>query len=115
MNYFSNNTSTLTRDDVIRVIATEFQSRVISPMISSCDSIAELRSSTTLDYFELTTEVQMKNILSNLGFTLLKAYRNFNQTESENIKANVASLDFKLQQNESVINSVIAGTKQKEK
>ena len=57
----------------------------------------------------------MKNILLNLGFTLLKAYPNFNQTESENIKANVASLDFKVQQNESVINSVIAGTKQKEK
>lgn len=115
LNYFSNNTSTLTRDDVIRVIATEFQSRVVSPMISSCDSIAELRSSATLDYFELTTEVQMKNILSNLGFTLLKAYPHFDQTESENIKANVASLDFKIQQNESVINSVIAGTKQKEK
>ena len=115
LNYFSNNTTTMTRDDVIRVIATELHSRVISPMISSCDSIAELRSSTTLDKFELTTEVQMKNLLSNLGFTLLKAYPNFNQTESENIKANVASLDFKIQQNESVINSVIAGTKQEEK
>ena len=115
LNYFSNNTSILTRDDMISVIATEFHSRVISPMISSCEAIAELRSSTTLDKFELTTEVQMKNLLSNLGFTLLKAYPNFNQTESENIKANAASLDFKIQQNESVINSVIAGTKQKEK
>ena len=115
LNYFSNNKSILTRDDMISVIATEFHSRVISPMISSCEAIAELRSSTTLDKFELTTEVQMKNLLSNLGFTLLKAYPNFNQTESENIKANVASLDFKIQQNESVINSVIAGTKQKEK
>ena len=67
----------MTRDDVIRVIATEFHSRVISPMISSCDSIAELRSSTTLDKFELTTEVQMKNLLSNLGFTLLKGLSKF--------------------------------------
>ena len=115
LNYFSNNTTTLTRDDVIRVIATELHSRVISPMISSCESIAELRSSTSLDKFELTTEVQMKNLLSNLGFTLLKAYPNFDKTESENIKANVASLGFKIQQNESVINSVIAGTKQKER
>ena len=115
LNYFSNNTSTLTRDDVIRVIAAELQSRVISPIISSCESIAELRNSSTLDKFEITTEVQMKNLLSNLGFTLLKAYPNFNKTESEKIKANVASLDFKIQQNESVINSVIAGTKQKEK
>lgn len=115
LNYFSNNTSTLTRDDVIRVISTEFRSRVISPMISSCESIAGLRSSTTLDKFELTTVVQMKNLLSNLGFTLLKAFPNFDQTESEKIKANVASLDFKIHQNESVINSVIAGTKQKEK
>ena len=114
LNYFSNNATTLTRDDVIRVIATELQSKVVSPMISSCESIAELRSSTTLDKFELTTEIQMKNLLSNIGFTLLKAYPNFNQTESENIKANVASLDFKIQQNEVVINSLIERTKQKE-
>ena len=115
LNYFSNNTTTLTRDDVIRVVATELYSRVVSPMISSCKSITELRSLTTLNKFELTTEVQMKNLLANFGFTLMKAFPNFNQTESENIKANVVSLEFKSQQNESVINSVIAGTKQKEK
>jgi len=115
LNYFSNNSRTLTKDDVIRVIATELHSRVISPMISSCESITELRSLSSLDKFELSTEVQMKNLLSNFGFTLLKAYPNFNKTESENIKANVASLDFKILENESVINSVIADTKQKEK
>lgn len=114
LNYFSNNTAILTRDNVVNVIATELRSRVISPMISSCESISELRSSTTLDKFELITEIQMKNLLSNIGFTLLKAFPDFDQTESEIIKANAASLDFKIQQNEVVINSLIEKTKQKE-
>ena len=115
LNYFSNNTTTLTRNDIIQVITDELQSRVISPITSSCQSIAELRSSMMIDKFELTTEIQMRNLLSNFGFTLLKAFPGFDRTKSETVMANNAALNSKIKHNESVINSVIVNTKQKEK
>ena len=49
-----------------------------------------------MSQFELNTDVNMKNLLNNLGFTILKSYPVTNKTEMELVRRHGAALDAKL-------------------
>ena len=96
LNYFANNGTVLTRDMVERIISTELKHRVIDPCLAMCENSSALRSEKFVSLFELNTDVNMRNLLTNLGFTILKSYPVTNKTEMELVRRHGAALDAKM-------------------
>ena len=96
LNYFANNSPVINRDTVERIISTEFKHRVIDPCLAMCKNSSELRSEKFVSQFELNTDVNMRNLLTNLGFTILKSYPVTNKTEMELVRRHGAALDAKM-------------------
>ncbi len=95
LNYFANNSPILNRDGLISIIASEVNARVVTPCLASCATAADLRAGSFLDRFEMTAESGMRNLLSNLGFTLLKAFPITNPTDMELVMKHRASVQAK--------------------
>ncbi|MDP6870286.1 MAG: hypothetical protein QGI21_05895 [Candidatus Poseidoniaceae archaeon] len=93
LNYFANNSPLLDRNGVIKIIGDELKGRVVTPCMSSCANASEMRSATFMEKFEMTAEVEMRNLLSNLGFTLLKAFPITNPTDMELVAQHRAKLE----------------------
>lgn len=92
LNFFANNAPVLTRDGMISIISSEVNARVVAPCLASCATAADLRAGSFLDRFEMTAESEMRNLLSNLGFTLLKAFPITDPTDMELVKKHRASV-----------------------
>jgi len=92
LNIFANRAPTLTRHDVGLIISTELQNRVIIPCIAKCQTSADLRTPQFQERFEMTAEMEMRNLLSNMGFTLLKAFAITNPTDMELVEKHRAKL-----------------------
>ena len=95
LNFFANNSPVLNRDGLISIIASEVNARVVTPCLASCATAADLRAGSFLDRFEMTAESGMRNLLSNLGFTLLKAFPITNPTDMELVMKHRASVQAK--------------------
>ena len=108
LNYFANNAPVLTRDGVISIIANEVNARVVAPCLASCASAADLRDGAFLERFEMTAESEMRNLLSNLGFTLLKAFPITNPTDMELVQKHRASVQAKTAGTEANVESQLA-------
>ena len=83
LNIFANRAPTLRRSDVVAIIQTELINKVIQPCVAACNGTDDLRSSDFQERLEMTAEMQMRNLLSNMGFTLLKAFAITNPTDME--------------------------------
>ena len=83
LNVFANRAPTLRRSDVVAIIQTELINKVIQPCVAACNGTDDLRSSDFQERLEMTAEMQMRNLLSNMGFTLLKAFAITNPTDME--------------------------------
>lgn len=92
LNYFANNTPVLNRDGLIKIIGDEVKARVVTPCLATCETAAGLRDATFLERFEMTAEMGMRNLLSNLGFTLLKAFPVTNPTDMELVQRHRAAV-----------------------
>ena len=108
LNYFANNAPTLTREGLITIIADEVNARVITPCLASCASAADLRDGAFLERFEMTAESEMRNLLSNLGFTLLKAFPITNPTDMELVQKHRATVQAKTAGTEVNVESQLA-------
>jgi hypothetical protein len=108
LNYFANNAPTLTRDGLISIISAEVNARVVTPCLASCSSAADLRDAAFLERFEMTAESEMRNILSNLGFTLLKAFPITNPTDMELVQKHRAAVQAKTAGTESNVEAQLA-------
>ena len=93
LNYFANNDPVLTRDGMISIIGSEVKARVIAPCLASCASAADLRDAMFLEKFEMTAEMEMRNLLSNLGFTMLKAFPITKPTDMELVQKHRAAVE----------------------
>ncbi len=93
LNYFANNTPIMTRDTVIRILSDEVKARVVAPSLSTCQDYAGLRSGEFLERFEMNAEIGMRNLLSNLGFTLVKAFPITNPTDMELVQKHRAAVE----------------------
>lgn len=108
LNYFANNAPTLTRDGLISIITDEVNARVVTPCLASCSSASELRDASFLEKFEMTAESEMRNILSNLGFTLLKAFPITNPTDMELVQRHRAAVQAKTAGTEANVEAQLA-------
>jgi len=108
LNYFANNAPTLTREGLITIIADEVNARVITPCLASCASAADLREGAFLERCEMTAESEMRNLLSNLGFTLLKAFPITNPTDMELVQKHRATVQAKTAGTEVNVESQLA-------
>ena len=100
LNYFANNAPVLTRKGLIGVIGSEVNARVVMPCLAACSTAADLRTASFLERFEMTAESEMRNLLSNLGFTLLKAFPITNPTDMELVERHRAAVQAKTATNE---------------
>ena len=108
LNYFANNAPMLTRDGLISIISAEVNARVVTPCLASCSSAADLRDAAFLERFEMTAESEMRNLLSNLGFTLLKAFPITNPTDMELVQKHRAAVQAKTAGTESNVEAQLA-------
>jgi len=108
LNYFANNAPTLTRDGLISIIADEVNARVVTPCLASCTSASGLRDASFLERFEMTAESEMRNLLSNLGFTLLKAFPITNPTDMELVQKHRAAVQAKTAGTEANVEAQLA-------
>ncbi len=93
LNYFANNAPLLDRQGVVKIVSDELKARVIGPCLASCTSAEDMRSALFLEKFEMSAEMEMRNLLSNLGFTLLKAFPITNPTDMELVAQHRAKLE----------------------
>lgn len=93
LNFFANNAPTLTRDGLIAIVGDEVKARVVAPCLASCQDAAGLRDASFLERFEMSAESGMRNLLSNLGFTLLKAFPVTNPTDMELVQRHRAAVE----------------------
>ena len=108
LNYFANNAPTLTRDGLISIISAEVNARVVTPCLASCSSAADLRDAAFVERFEMTAESEMRNLLSNLGFTLLKAFPITNPTDMELVQKHRAAVQAKTAGTEANVEAQLA-------
>ena len=93
LNYFANNAPTLDRAGLINIIADEVKARVVTPCLAACNTAADIRDAAFVERFEMTAEMEMRNLLSNLGFTLLKAFPVTNPTDMELVQRHRAAIE----------------------
>ena len=96
LNYFANNAPIMTRETVINIISNELIGRVVTPCLATCQNSADLRSANFIERFEMTAESEMRNILSNLGFTLLKAFPITSPTDMETMEKHRTAMKAKM-------------------
>ena len=93
LNIFANHAPLLDREALIGFIGHEISTRCITPSMANCSSSEELRSSEFQEHLEMHTEVEMRQTLSNLGFTFLRAYISTDKTDQEKLARLKAELD----------------------
>ena len=97
LNIFANNAPLLDRNALIGFIGHEVSTRCITPSMANCSGSEELRSSEFQEMLEMHTEVEMRQTLSNLGFTFLRAYISTDKTDQEKLARLKAELDMATQ------------------
>lgn len=97
LNIFANNAPLLDRNALIGFIGHEVSTRCITPSMANCSGSEELRSTEFQEMLEMHTEVEMRQTLSNLGFTFLRAYISTDKTDQEKLARLKAELDMATQ------------------
>ena len=97
LNIFANHAPILDRDGLIGFLGHEVSTRCIVPAMAKCSSIEELRSSEFQEHLEMHAEVEMRQSLSTLGFTFLRAFISTSKTDQEKLARLKAELDFATQ------------------
>ena len=115
LNYFANNSPVLTRESVVKIIQNELNTRVVIPSLAECKTAQDIRSSHFLDHFEMLSEIEMKNLLSNLGFTLLKANLNAGQTRLEKVAEIKSLTDAKRTEREIALETLLSNHRDSER
>ncbi len=93
LNWFANNSPTLDRAGLVKILSDEVKAKVVTPSLAACASAADMRSAMFLEKFEMSAELEMRNLLSNLGFTLLKAFPITNPTDMELVQRHRAAVE----------------------
>jgi hypothetical protein len=94
LNLFANRAPLLDREGLISFFGHEVTTRCIVPALAKCTSIEELRSSEFQEHLEMHTEVEMRQTLSTLGFTFLRAFISTSKTDQEKLARLKADFDF---------------------
>ena len=93
LNIFANHAPLLDREGLIGFLGHEVTTRCIVPAMAKCSSVEELRSSDFQEHLEMHAEVEMRQTLSTLGFTFLRAFISTNKTDQEKLARLKADLD----------------------
>ena len=94
LNIFANHAPLLDREGLIGFLGHEVTTRCIVPAMAKCSSVEELRSSEFQEHLEMHAEVEMRQSLSTLGFTFLRAFISTSKTDQEKLARLKADLDF---------------------
>ena len=93
LNIFANHAPLLDRAGLIGFLGHEVTTRCIVPAMVKCSSVEELRSSEFQEHLEMHAEVEMRQTLSTLGFTFLRAFISTSKTDQEKLARLKADLD----------------------
>lgn len=93
LNIFANHAPLLDREGLIGFLGHEVTTRCIVPAMAKCSSVEELRGSDFQEHLEMHAEVEMRQTLSTLGFTFLRAFISTNKTDQEKLARLKADLD----------------------
>lgn len=94
LNIFANHAPLLDREGLIGFLGNEVTTRCIAPAMAKCSGAEELRSSEFQEHLEMHAEVELRQTLSTLGFTFLRAFISTSKTDQEKLARLKADLDF---------------------
>lgn len=97
LNVFANSAPLLDRIGLAQLLGNEISTRCIIPAMAKCANSEELRSPEFQEHLEMHTEVEMRQTLSNLGYTFLRAFISTNKTDQERLAKLRADLDMATQ------------------
>ncbi|MCH1423380.1 MAG: zinc ribbon domain-containing protein [Candidatus Poseidoniaceae archaeon] len=97
LNVFANSAPLLDRIGLAQLLGNEISTRCIIPAMAKCANTEELRSPEFQEHLEMHTEVEMRQTLSNLGYTFLRAFISTNKTDQERLAKLRADLDMATQ------------------
>ena len=97
LNVFANSAPLLDRIGLGQLLGNEISTRCIIPAMAKCANTEELRSPEFQEHLEMHTEVEMRQTLSNLGYTFLRAFISTNKTDQERLAKLRADLDMATQ------------------
>lgn len=85
LNVFANHAPLLDKDALVKLVKTELITRIVVPTMAGCASQEQLRSAAFQEHLEMHTEVEMRQTLSSIGFTFLRAFISTNKTDQEKL------------------------------
>ena len=97
LNVFANSAPLLDRIGLAQLLGNEISTRCIIPAMAKCANSEELRSPEFQEHLEMHTEVEMRQTLSNLGYTFLRAFISTNKTDQKRLAKLRADLDMATQ------------------
>ena len=109
LNHFANDKPIMARNTVVDLISSELNARVVTPCLAACNSGIDIRNADFIERFEMTAESEMRNILSNLGFTLLKAFPISSPTDMELMQRHKVAVEAKIATEQINTESELAG------
>ncbi len=114
LNLFTSGPREITKTWLSTQLQREFDEKVVRPLLASVADAAELRQITFQERFEMSAEVEMRNICEMWGLTLLKAFCSTNPTDLEKAEALSAKISAQTAQGEAITDAEISGLERHE-
>ncbi|MDP7001635.1 MAG: hypothetical protein QGH90_07005 [Candidatus Poseidoniaceae archaeon] len=114
LNLFTNGPREITKAWLSTQLQREFDERVVRPLLSTTADAAELRLPAFQERFEMTAEVEMRNICELWGISMLKAFCSTDATDLEKAEALSAKIAAQTAQGEAITDAEIAGLERHE-
>ena len=114
LNLFTSGPREITKSWLSSQLQREFDERVVRPLLSSVADATEMRQFAFQERFEMSAEVEMRNICEMWGLTLLKAFCSTDPTDLEKAEALSAKISAQTAQGEAITDAEISGLERHE-
>ena len=114
LNLFTSGPREITKTWLSTQLQREFDEKVVRPLLAAVADAAELRQIAFQERFEMSAEVEMRNICEMWGLTLLKAFCSTNPTDLEKAEALSAKIAAQTAQGEAITDAEISGLERHE-
>ncbi|MCS5534971.1 MAG: hypothetical protein NZ802_03870 [Candidatus Poseidoniales archaeon] len=114
LNLFTSGPREITKSWLSTQLQREFDERVVRPLLSSVADATEMRQIAFQERFEMSAEVEMRNICEMWGLSLLKAFCSTEATDLEKAEALSAKIAAQTAQGEAITDAEIDGLERHE-
>ena len=114
LNLYTNGPREISKQWLSTQLQREFDERVVRPLLGTIGDASEMRNSEFQERFEMSAEVEMRNICQLWGITLLKAYCSTDPTDLEKAEALRAKISAQTAQREAITDAEMDKIEQQE-